>query len=509
MGKTWVLIAAILGSAMSFVDGTAVNVALPVIQRELGANAAQMQWVVEGYALFLASLILLGGSLGDIYGRRRMFVLGVAVFGAASLGCALAPGVTGLTVARCVQGIGGALAMPESLALISATYRGAERGRAIGTWSGFASITAAAGPVIGGYLAQHASWRWVFLINLPLTLAVLAIALTRVPESRDEEAPRRLDVPGALLATLGLGAFTYGLIAAQGARPGALALGALGLGVLLLAGFLAVERRSPAPMMPLGLFRSRAFAAANLYTLFLYSALGGALYFLPYVLVDVQHYTPTAAGGALLPFVLLQFALSRWSGGLVARIGARIPLVLGALLAGAGFTAFALAPLGGSYWTSYFPAALLLGVGGAFFIAPLTTTVFDAVATAQSGVASGVNNAVARTAGLLAVAAFGILLAGVFNAGFDSRIARHHLSPASARIAHEDRGRLYAGTVPADVPAADRGPLGEAVREGYLSGFRAVMAGSTVVCVAAALIALVGIPARVRPAQAAGAVRAA
>ncbi|MEA2665908.1 MAG: hypothetical protein QOI11_2852, partial [Candidatus Eremiobacteraeota bacterium] len=345
MGKTWVLIAAILGSAMSFVDGTAVNVALPVIQRELGANAAQMQWVVEGYALFLASLILLGGSLGDIYGRRRMFVLGVAIFGAASLVCALAPSVQALTLARCLQGIGGALAMPESLALISATYGGAERGRAIGTWSGFASITAAAGPVIGGYLAQHASWRWVFLINLPLTLAVLAIALTRVPESRDDQAPRHLDVPGALLATLGLGAFTYGLIAAQGGRPGPLALSALGLGVLLLAAFVAVERRSPAPMVQLDLFRSRAFAAANLYTLFLYAALGGALYFLPYVLVDVQHYTPTAAGGALLPFVLLQFALSRWSGGLVARIGARIPLVVGALLAAAAFAVFALAPL--------------------------------------------------------------------------------------------------------------------------------------------------------------------
>jgi predicted MFS family arabinose efflux permease len=272
--------------------------------------------------------------------------------------------------------------------------------------------------------------------------------------------------------------------------------------VLLLAAFVAVERRSPAPMVQLGLFRSRAFAAANLYTLFLYAALGGALYFLPYVLVDVQHYTPTAAGGALLPFVLLQFALSRWSGGLVARIGARIPLVVGALLAAAAFAVFALAPLGSPYWTSYFPAALLLGIGGAFFIAPLTTTVFDAVDTARSGVASGVNNAVARSAGLLAIAAFGILLAGVFSAGFDNRIARHHLSPASARIAHDDRSRLYAGTVPADVPAADRAAVGEAVREGYLAGFRAVMMGSVAVCVAAALVALVGIPARVRPAAA-------
>ena len=500
MGKTWVLIAAILGSAMSFVDGSAVNVALPVIQRDLSADAAQMQWVVEGYALFLAALILLGGSLGDIYGRKRMFVLGIAIFGLASLGCSVAPTVLVLDLSRCVQGLGGALAVPESLALISATFTGAERGRAIGTWSGFASITGAAGPVIGGYLAQHASWRWVFLINLPLALAVLAIAVTRVPESRDEAAPHRLDGPGALLATLGLGAFTYGLIAAQGGRPGPGALTALGLGVVLLAGFVAVERRSPAPMMPLDLFRSRPFAAANLYTLFLYAAIGGSLYFLPYVLVDVQHYTPTAAGGALLPFVLLQFALSRWSGGLVPRFGARLPLTVGALLAAAAFVTFAAAPIGGSYWTSYFPAVLLLGLGGVCFIAPLTTTVFDAVDTAQSGVASGVNNAVSRTAGLLAVAAFGVLLAGVFNGGFDARMARRHVSPATARIAHDDRGRLYAGTVPADVPAADRPAVDQAVREGYLAGFRAVMLGSAAVCVLAALIALAGVPGRPRAA---------
>ena len=494
MAKTWVLVAAILGSAMTFIDGTAVNVAPPVIQRELGANAAQMQWVVEGYALFLSALILLGGSLGDLYGRKRMFGLGIVIFALASLGCALAPSVHVLIAARCVQGIGGALAMPESLALISAFFTGAERGRAIGTWSGFASITGAVGPVIGGWLTQHASWRWVFLLNLPIAVAVLAISVRGFPESRDEEMPQQLDVLGGALATLGLGAFTYGLIASQGGRPGVLAIAAIVAGVLLLGAFVALERRSPAPMMPLDLFRSRVFSAANLYTLFLYAALGGSLYFLPYVLIDVQHYTPTAAGASLLPFVLLMFALSRWSGGLVGRIGARTPMVAGALFAAAGFVAFALPGIGGSYWTTYFPAAVLLGIGGTLFVAPLTTTVFDAVDTEKSGVASGVNNAVARTAGLIAIAALGIVLAAVFNAGFDRRIARHHVTPQTARIAHDDRARLYAGTVPGDVPAQDRPAVEEAVREGFLAGFRGVMIASSGVCVVAALIALIGIP---------------
>ncbi|HTJ25227.1 MAG TPA: MFS transporter [Candidatus Limnocylindria bacterium] len=491
MGKTWVLIAAIVGSAMTFIDGTAVNVALPVIQRELNANAAQMQWVVEGYALFLASLILLGGSLGDLFGRRRMFVLGVAIFALASLLCALAADVDVLVLARCVQGIGAALAMPESLALISATYTGTERGRAIGTWSGFASITSAAGPLIGGWLAQHASWRGVFVINLPLALAVVAMALLRVPESRDEDAPRRLDVPGAALATAGLGAATYGLIRSQGGRPDALAWCTIAAGIVLLAAFVVVERRSPAPMMPLELFRSRTFSAANLYTLFLYAALGGSLYFLPFVLIDVQRYTPTAAGGALLPFVLLQFVFSRWSGGLVGKIGARIPLVAGALLAAAAFAVFAMPGIGGTYWTTYFPAVLLLGFGGAFFIAPLTTTVFDAVPTEKSGIASGVNNAVARCAGLLAVAVFGILLTAVFDRGFDARLGRHHVGPRTAQIARVERAKLYAGSVPGDVPAEDREAVGDAVREGYLAGFRSVMLVSAGVCVLAALIALV------------------
>ncbi len=248
-------------------------------------------------------------------------------------------------------------------------------------------------------------------------------------------------------------------------------------------------------MLPLELFRSRAFSAANVYTLLLYAALGGSLYFLPFLLVDIQRYTPTAAGAAGLPFIILMFVLSRWSGGLVARIGARVPLVAGALLAAAAFVAYAVPGLGGSYWTTYFPAAVLLGLAGACFVAPLTTALFEAVDTEKSGVASGVNNAVARTAGLIAVAALGVVLAGIFNVGFDARIARHHVSAQTARIARDDRARLYAGTVPPDVPAADRDAVAAAVREGYLAGFRGVMGASSLCCVLAAAVALVAIPA--------------
>ena len=503
VAKTWVLVAAILGSAMSFIDGSAVNVALPVIQRELGADAAQMQWVIEGYALFLSALILLGGSLGDLYGRKRLFLIGIVIFTAASAACAFAPNVVMLIGARCLQGVGAALAVPESLALISATYvSGAARGRAIGTWSGFASITGAVGPVLGGFLAQHASWRWVFLINIPLALVVIAISVRGVPESRDEDMPRELDLAGAALATLGLGAFTYGLIRAQGGVPDAYAMLAVVGGIALLFGFVLSERRAKTPMMPLGLFASRVFRVANLYTLFLYAALGGALYFVPYLLVDVQGYSPTAAGGALLPFVLLMFLLSRWSGGLVAHIGARIPLVVGAVLAGLGFIAFALPGIGGSYWTTYFPAALLLGLGGACFVAPLTTIVFDAVPNEQSGVASGVNNAVARLAGLIAVAAFGIILAGIFNVGFDARMAGHHLSPQTIRLVDGDRAKLYAGSVPAGIPQADRPQLALAIHEEYLAGVRGVMTASALVCWIAAVIALFALDGRPRKTRA-------
>lgn len=502
MNKTWVLVAAILGSSMSFVDASAVNVTLPVIQRELGATSTQMQWVIEAYALFLSALILVGGSLGDLFGRRRLFAIGIAIFALASIGCAAAPNIIVLIVARSVQGIGGALAVPESLALISVTFTGEERGKAIGTWSGFASLTGAAGPVIGGFLAQTASWRWVFLINVPLAVAVLAIAILRVPESRDDAAPQTIDWTGALLATAGLGALVYGLIRLQlpeGRGEGS-AFAAAGLVVLAL--FVVVERRAKNPMMPLGMFASRVFAVANLYTLALYLALGGALYFFPYLLIDVQGYSPTAAGATFLPFVLLQFGFSRWSGGLYHRWGARRPLVLGATLAGCAFLLYSLPGVGSSnYWTTYFPAVLTLGIGAVFFIAPLTTVVFDSSDSALSGMASGINNAVARTAGLLAIALFGIIFTAIFANGFDRRLSEAHVATQTRQLADSEKARFAGGTVPADVPAADRPALTDAVKQGYLAGFRGVQYASAAVSFLAALVAFFLLPVRALPSR--------
>ncbi len=487
--QTWVLVAAIVGSSMSFIDGSAVNVALPILQRDLHADSTQLQWVVEGYALFLSALILIGGSLGDRFGRRLIFAVGVSVFALASLACALAQNVDVLVAARCLQGCGGALATPGSLALISANFSGASRGRAIGTWSGFASITAAGGPVLGGWLAQTFSWRWVFLINLPLALVVLAVCALRVPESRDETAPRSLDVRGALLATFGLGTLVFGLIRIQARNNDPVGLATLALGAVLLAAFVVVERRVKDPMLPPSLFASRTFTGANIYTFVLYAALGGSLYFLPFTLIDVQHYTAVAAGASFLPFVFIQFLFSRWSGGLVSRIGARTPLVLGALVAALAFALFAIPGIGGSYWVTYFPASVALGIGGALFVAPLTTVVLDAAPAGHSGIASGVNNAVARTAGLIAVAVLGIVLTATFQRSFDHRLAHAHVSVQTQSFARDHHTAFAAGSVPPEIPAADRAATDDALREGFLAGFRVVMIVASIGCALSALIA--------------------
>jgi EmrB/QacA subfamily drug resistance transporter len=438
MRVPWVLIVAILGSAMTFIDSTAVNVSLPVLQRELHTNAEQTQWVIEGYALFLSALILIGGALGDLYGRRLVFEIGILIFALSSLASALAGSIGFLIAARCVQGVGGALSTPGSLALISAAYAGAERGKAIGTWSGFSALTAAAGPVIGGWLTQEYSWRYVFVINLPIALVVLLILHAAVAESRDQTADRKIDVLGASLATLGLGLLVFGMIAMDAGRITAWALAALVVGLVVLVLFVFYERRAPDPMVRPELFASRTFRVTNVYTFFLYAALGGAMYFVPFVLINVHHYPPSAAGASLLPFVFFMVVLSRWSGGLIAWIGARTPLVLGSIVAALGFLAFALPGSGGSYWATFFPAATLLGLGGALFVAPLTTAVMNAVPVEHAGIASGINNAVARTAGLIGIAALGIIVTAApsYIAGFrGAMIASAGLAAAAGVIA--------------------------------------------------------------------------
>jgi EmrB/QacA subfamily drug resistance transporter len=472
-----VLIATILASSMVFIDGSAVNVALPTLQRELGASAAQAQWVVESYALFLAALLLVGGVLGDRFGRKRIFVLGTVLFAATSIWCGLSPNIEMLIVARAAQGVAAALLTPASLAIISAAFGDeTERGRAIGTWSGFTAITAAFGPVLGGWLVENASWRWVFFINLPLAVVVVAVTLRGVPESRDEEAGR-LDVLGATLATIGLGTLVFGLI--EGPVRGwgnPIVLASLVSGVAGLVAFILAETRVPSPMMPLGLFRSPTFGGSNLLTLLLYGAFGGALFWLPFNLIQVQDYSATEAGAALLPAILIMFALSRQTGALIGRYGARLPLTIGPSIVALAFLLFALPGTEGSYWTTFFPAAIVLGIGMAITVPPLTTAVMSAVPRQQAGTASGINNAVARTAGLIAIAVFGVIVTTVFDRELTSRLdAMPNLSPATREAVDALRLDLAAARLPEGTNPDTAAAIEEAIDASFVAGFRVAM----------------------------------
>jgi EmrB/QacA subfamily drug resistance transporter len=401
-----VLLAAVLGSALAFVDVTVVNLALPRIGLELGASAAGLQWVSNGYTLSLASLVLLGGSLGDRLGRRRIFVVGVSWFALASLGCGLAPDIGTLVAARIAQGVGGALLTPGALAMIEGSFVPEDRARAIGAWSGLGGIAGAVGPFLGGWIVQVSSWRLVFLLNLPIAAAAIAVALRSVPESRDPGAARRPDLAGAATAAAGLAGLTYAFTAwpTPGASPASVG-GALALGIAGLAGFLAVERRTPSPMLPLAVFRSRAFTAANLVTFAMYAALGGVFFLFALNLQVVAGFTPVAAGAALLPITLLMLLLSARAGGVAQRIGPRLPMTAGPLVCAAGLLVLARVGSGASYLGTVLPGVLVLGLGLSLTVAPLTATALGAVDERHAGVASGVNNAVARAASLLAVAA--------------------------------------------------------------------------------------------------------
>lgn len=471
--QAWVLVATILGSSMAFIDGTVVNVALPVLQKALNATVTDVQWVIEAYSLLLSALLLVGGSLGDRYGRRRVFVIGVIIFAAASAWCGLAPGIRPLIIARALQGFGAALLVPGSLAIISSSFREEDRGRAIGTWSGFSAITTAIGPVLGGWLVERLSWRAVFFINLPLAAIVVVICYWRVPESSSNEKGR-LDWLGAIVIALGLGALVWGLI-----ESGRLGLAhpaivtALAAGLILIISFVFLERQSSHPMVPLDLFCSRTFTGANLLTLLLYSALGGTLFFLPLNLIQVQHYSPTAAGAALLPFILIMFLLSRWAGGLVQKYGGKIPLIVGPGIAAIGFALFILPGIGGNYWKTFFPPVIVLGIGMAISVAPLTTIVMNSVAETRAGVASGINNAVSRVAGLLAIAVLGIVMLQSFNHTLDAK-----LSVLPSPIRHsldQQRAKLAAADLPQNIPSVVRIRLHDAIDYSFVAGFRTVM----------------------------------
>ncbi len=492
----WVLLATILGSSMAFIDGSVTNLALPALQRDLHATVSDAQWVIEAYSLFLAALILVGGSLGDRFGRRRVFMIGTVLFAIASGGSGLSQNVPELIAWRAVQGIGGALLTPGSLAIISASFDGAARGRAIGTWSGFSAVTGVIGPVLGGFLIQYASWRWVFFINLPLAAIVLAVSWWRLPESRDEEdAGKRLDWAGAVLCTAGLGTIVFALIRSQTAGLlDPLVLGVLAVGVMSLASFVLVERRAAMPMMPLSLFRSPVFAGTNVLTLLLYAALAGSMFFLPLNLIEVQGYSTTAAGAAFLPAILLLSVLSRWTGGIVARTGPRLPLTVGPAIVAVGFLLFAMTGQGRSYWISFFPASIVLGVGMAITVAPLTTAVLGAVPSSHSGVASGINNAVARTAGLMAIAVFSVIFVAQFNAAVDSGMVAQTVPAQAREFIQAEKSKLAAAKIPANLSPEVQGQIRSVLDTSFVGAYRTAMFFGLALALAGALISWIVIP---------------
>ncbi len=474
--RPWVLVASILGSSMAFIDGSVVTVALPIIQADLGTSVAGAQWVANAYMLMLGALILIGGSAGDHFGRRRMFTLGVGVFTAASIACGLAPSIATLIAARAAQGVGGALLIPGSLAMISAAFPASERGGAIGRWAGLSALTTAVGPLLGGWLVDTLSWRAVFFINVPIALLTLGIVISRVPESRDASASPTVDWRGAFLAAVGLGGIVFGLTAAsQGGSGYPIVLAALLGSGLVLAVFVWNEARAPSPMVPLRLFRSQVFTGANLMTLLLYFALGGVLFFLPFDLIRIQGYTATMAGAAFLPFTLIMGGLSGWSGGLVHRYGARTPLIIGPVIAAAGCALFALPGVRGSYWTTFFPAISVLGLGMAISVAPLTTTVMGAAGRQYAGAASGINNAISRIAGMLAVASLGVLAVGVFGAALDARLAELQAPPEIQRALNAEKSKYAEAKVPPQITGEERRVLDRILDESFVRSFRVAM----------------------------------
>src|SRR6476660_7455943 len=485
----WVLAATILASSMAFIDSTVVNVALPALQSNLNATAVDLQWVIEAYSLLLSAFVLVGGSLGDHYGRRRIFLIGVAILALASAACGFTGNISQLIAARALQGFGAALLIPGSLAIISSSFSENERGRAIGTWSGFSAITTGIGPVIGGWLIEHVSWRAVFFINLPLALLIILISLRHVAENFGGENSR-VDWVGASLAVLGLGSLVYGLIESSqvGFSNRKIVIVLIASAVLLIA-FCFVESRLAHPMLPLALFRSRIFAGTNLLTLLLYAALGGTLFFLPLNLIQVQHYSPTAAGAVLLPFILIMSFLSRWSGGLVARYGPKLPLVVGPVITAVGYLLFLVPGIGGNYWTDFFPPAVVLGLGMAITVAPLTTTVMSSIGQNRAGTASGVNNAVARTASLVAIAVLGVVMIHVFKTNLDHRLSTTNLPASVAQSLQTQSIKLAAIDIPKDLNPDAHQLIRRAIDESFVFGFRWVMIIGATLAAASAVTA--------------------
>ena len=499
-----VLATTVLGSSLAFIDGSVVHIALADMQRSLDASVGDLQWIANSYMLCLGALLLLGGALGDRVGRRRVFLWGALVFALTSVVCALAQTAEVLILARAVQGVGAALLVPNSLAILSAAYPRERRGRAIGAWSAFAAVTSAIGPVIGGWLVDQFGWAAVFWINPPIAAVTMILAWVAVTESRDTTVRGELDWLGAGLAVLGLGLVCYALIALGEAGfnvPLALAIGAAGLAALAL--FVRVEARSGAPLMPLDLFRSRDFTAANLLTLLLYGALGAAIFLFPFGMIRLHGYTATEAGAAFLPFPVVLFLLARWGGTLIDRHGARLPLVLGPLITAVALVLLAVPATGTPYWQTFLPGVVVLGIGMAICIPPLTTNVMNAVDDSHAGIASGVNNAASRVAGLVSVAAVGPLLILAFAWLLEPAMQAIAMPEAVRAEIARDPGMLADLTAPVGAGAAGEAIVA-AARTALIDAFRIAILGLAVLALLSALVAAVAYPKRARQRPPAG-----
>ena len=474
---------------MTFIDGTVVNVALPALQKGLDATITDVQWVIEAYALFLGALILVGGSLGDQLGRKRVFLAGLLGFTVASALCGFAPSPPVLIIGRALQGIGAAFLVPGSLAIITAAFTGADRGRAIGTWSGFSAITTAIGPVLGGWLVQHVSWRAVFFINVPFAALVVFLSLRYMDETKDPSRGTTIDWLGATLGIVGLTGLIFGLLEWPALGATLAVVASLGVGVVALGLFVVVEAHVRNPMLPLGLFTSRTFTLANLLTFFLYAALAEALFMIPLQLIQVRSYTPTAAGAAILPFPIIMFVLSRWSGGLVARVGSRLPLTVGPIVTAIGLALCVRATHDAPFLTTFFPAIVVTGLGMAIAVAPLTTTVMNSVSGDHSGTASGVNNAVARIAGLVAIAVFGVIVVRTFNARLTPQVQRLELSAAARVAVDRERPKMAGVDVSAipSLPPEERANVRDAFDRSFAAAFRVSMFGTALLALIAAV----------------------
>jgi EmrB/QacA subfamily drug resistance transporter len=474
----WVLAVAVLGSGIAFLDATVVNVALPDIGRDLHASTSTLQWILNGYTLTLASLILLGGSLGDRYGRRRVFVSGTGVFTIASLFCAVAPNAELLVVARLVQGVGGALLTPGSLAMVESGFRPADRARAIGAWSGLGAVAGALGPLVGGLLVEAVSWRAVFLINLPLGILIVVMAGRHVPETRDAAAGGRLDFRGVILAAVGLGGTTYALIEAPG-HGASLLIGVIAIGGgLALIAFLLAERRSANPMMPLSIFSSRQFSAANAVTFVVFGAFSGVFFLLVAFLQISLGYSPLAAGAASLPITALMLLGSAPAGALAQRIGPRIPLTVGPLVTALGLLLMSRIDRGDSYLSGVLPAVIVFGVGLTLVVAPVTATVMAAADERHSGIASGINTAVSRLAGLIVVAVLPLVAGLTGKKFYDPAAMDHgfHVAMLACAALSAAGGLLAWLTISSEVLESEPAPGGD-LPTGVLHDFSCAVAG--------------------------------